>query len=107
MVNFGNTWEDCILMALRIEEAFGTRVADSSDVVVDITWDDPETRNEQAHLETLKSKLELGISKQQLWREMGYSIEDIEQMKEDQEQERVSETNIGAEILRNFNAGEI
>ena len=68
-------------------------------------WDDPETRNEQAHMEVLKSKAELGISKHQLWREMGYSQEEIDQMDDDQMQERSADTNIGAEILRTFNAG--
>ena len=107
MVNFGNSWEMCIKMALRIQEAFGTRVAAPDDLIIEVAWDDPETRNEEAHLNTLKSKMELGITKHQLWREMGYSQEQIDEMDGEETQERVAETNIGAEIIRGFQAGQI
>ena len=107
MVNFGNSWEDCVTMALRIQEAFGTAVAVEEGFTLDTTWDDPETRNEQSHLEALRIKLELGVTKHQVMREMGYTQEQIDQMDADGAQERANETNIGAEILRNFNAGEI
>ena len=107
MVNFGNAWEDCLMMGLRIQAAFGTAVADADEVMVEATWDDPETQNEQAHMEVLKAKAELGVTKHQIYREMGYTQEQIDQMDMDSEADRRSETNIGAEILRNFNAGEI
>ena len=58
-------------------------------------------------MEALKSKAELGVSKHQIWRELGYTQEQIEQMDEDALAEKVQDTNLGAEILRNFNAGEI
>jgi hypothetical protein len=58
-------------------------------------------------MEALKSKAELGVSKHQIFRELGYTQEQIDQMDEDGSVERQQETNIGAEILRNFNAGEI
>ena len=107
MVNFGNAWEDAVVMALRIQAAFGSAVGNPDEVRPEVTWDDPETRNEQAHLETLKSKSELGITKHQLWREMGYSQTDIDQMDEDATSERAAESNVGAEILRSFQAGTI
>lgn len=95
------------MMALRIQAAFGTAVGDLGDAVFSTTWDDPETRNEQAHMEALRAKAELGVTKHQLWREMGYTQEQIDQMDMDGTMERQQETNIGAEILRNFNAGEL
>jgi hypothetical protein len=107
MVNFGNSWEDCITMGLKIQAAFGQAISTPDDLRVQVEWGDPETRNEQAHLEALKAKMELGISKHQIWRELGYSQEQIDQMEEDAQQEKVAETNIGAEILRNFNGGQI
>lgn len=107
MVNFGNSWEDAVGMALRVQAAFGPSAGEVEDGMVQTTWDDPETRNEQAHLETLKAKMELGITKHQIWREMGYDQDQIDQMEEDTTSERAAETNIGAEILRNFQAGEI
>ena len=107
MVTFGNAWEDCVAMGLRIQAAFGTAIGGPDETVISTTWDDPETRNEQAHMEALKAKAELGVSKHQLWRELGYSQSQIDQMDEDAQQEKVAETNIGAELLRNFQAGEV
>jgi len=108
MVNFGNSWEDCLMMAHRIQSVFGSGVvADESEVTVDTTWDDPETRNEQSHMEVLKAKAELGVSKHQLFREMGYTQDQIDQMDVDGMTERQNETNIGAEILRSFNQGQL
>ena len=77
------------------------------DFHLEVAWDDPETRNEESHLNVLKSKMELGVTKHQIWRELGYSQEEIEQMEEENTSERVADTNIGAEILRNFQAGNI
>ena len=107
MVNFGNSWEDALMLAMRIQGVFGTALPEIEEGSIQTTWDDPETRNEQAHMESLKAKMELGITKHQIWREMGYTQEQIDQMDEDNTQERASETNIGAEILRNFQAGKI
>ncbi|ANS02768.1 hypothetical protein [uncultured Mediterranean phage uvDeep-CGR0-KM14-C182] len=107
MISFGNAWEDCIILALRVQEAFGSSVRNVEEVAPSTTWGDPETRNEQAHLESLKAKAELGISKHQIWRELGYTQEQIDQMDIDGATERQGETNIGAEILRNFQAGEL
>lgn len=107
MVNFGNSWEDALMLAMRIQGVFGTALPEIEEGSIQTTWDDPETRNEQAHMESLKAKMELGITKHQIWREMGYTQEQIDQMDEDNTQERASETNIGAEILRNFQAGNI
>ena len=106
IVNFGNSWEDCIRMALGIQEAFGETIANPEDSI-EIIWDDVETRNEQSHLETLRVKSELGVTKKQIWREMGYSQEQIEQMEEDNTAQRVADTNIGAEILRSFQGGDV
>ena len=96
------------MMAHRIQSAFGSGVvAEDPDAILETTWDDPETRNEQSHMEVLKAKSELGVTKHQLFREMGYTQEQIDQMDVDGMTERQNETNIGAEILRNFQSGEI
>jgi hypothetical protein len=47
------------------------------------------------------------VTKHQLWRELGYSQEQIEQMDEEVTDERVADSNIGAEIIRGFQMGEI
>ena len=107
MVNFGNAWEDAVVMALKIQAAFGQGVGNIDEIRPEVTWDDPETRNEQAHIETLKAKVELGIPKHQIWRELGYSQSEIDLMDEDATSERAAESNVGAEILRSFQAGTI
>ena len=107
MVNFGNSWEDCIMTAMRIQAAFGQAQPEIDEGSIRTTWDDPETRNEIMHLQSLVIKRDLGVSKTQILREMGYNQEQIESMGEDAQAERVSETNIGAEILRNFQAGTV
>ena len=97
------------MLAWRNQRAFrgGCSVSEFADGGIKTTWDDPETRNEQAHLETLKAKVELGVTKHQIWRELGYTQGQIDAMDEDGTAERVADTNIGAEILRNFQAGTI
>ena len=107
MVNFGNAWEDAVVMALKIQAAFGQGVGNIDEIRPEVTWDDPETRNEQAHIETLKAKVELGIPKHQIWRELGYSQSEIDLMDDDATSERAAESNVGAEILRSFQAGTI
>ena len=94
-------------MALKVQAAFGSAITVMEDAILETTWDDPETRNEQSHMEALRIKSELGVTKHQIWRELGYSQEEIDQMDEDGATQKVQDTNIGAEILRNFNAGEI
>ena len=107
MGNFGNAWEDAVVMALKIQAAFGQGVGNIDEIRPEVTWDDPETRNEQAHIETLKAKVELGIPKHQIWRELGYSQSEIDLMDEDATSERAAESHVGAEILRSFQAGTI
>ena len=107
MVNFGNAWEDCLTTALKVQAAFGSAITVMEDAILETTWDDPETRNEQSHMEALRIKSELGVTKHQIWRELGYSQDEIDQMDEDGVSESAQQTNIGAEILRNFNAGEV
>ena len=107
MVNFGNSWEDCMIMAARIQGAFGTAVADVDEMRLSALWDDAETRNEKSHLETLQIKSDLGVTKRQILRELGYTQEQLDEMVADETVERQQNTNIGAEILRSFNAGEM
>ena len=107
MINFGNSWEDALMMAMRIQAAFGPAQPEIDEGSISTTWDDPETRNEMMHLQSLAAKRDLGVSKTQILREMGYNQEQIDGMDEDAQAERVAETNIGAEILRNFQAGTI
>jgi len=102
-VSFGNVWEDLMYMALRLQTTFGTPVARGPEpVTLSAIWADPETRNEREHLEALKLKGELGITRKQIFRELGYSQEQISQMEADRQEDKIADTNLGAEILRRF-----
>jgi len=72
MVPFGESWVDAIKMARRLWNAFGTGAQLSEDQIIETIWKDPESRNEKAHLETLKIKAELGVPVERLWIEMDY-----------------------------------
>ena len=106
-VNFGNSWEDTIFMGLRIQSAFGdTPTGWDGESCPSAVWADSETRNEKSHLETLEAKSRLGVPQRQLWREMGYDADQIEQMEADQKDEAVAQNSVGAEIVRSFQRGE-
>jgi hypothetical protein len=104
-VNFGNSWEDCMMLARRLQAVFGPDGPGDLDAPLETEWADAERRNEEAWREELRLKAELGIPQQQIWREMGYSQEDIDLMLQDKQDERVRDTNLGAELLRRFSAG--
>ena len=78
---FGNAWEDVMVMARRLWNTFGGKDALDENELIESTWLDPETRNDKAFLEEMKLKKELGVPIDVLWAEMGYSSEDIEDMK--------------------------
>ncbi len=94
-------------MALRIQDTFGESPPGwNGEDRPESIWDDTETRNEESHLKTLESKSRLGVPQRQLWREMGYDATQIEQMEQDQKDEQVAQSNVGAEIARSFFRGE-
>ena len=85
--------------------AFGTSEFNDEEVGLDTLWDDPETRNEQSHLESLRIKAELGVSRDQILSELGYDDDQIAQMRIATRIEQRAQSNIGAELLRQFDAG--
>lgn len=108
-VVFGNAWEDVLAMARRLHNRYGAGGLDE-EADLSILWEDPETRNEVEHLEGLKVKAELGVPQETIWREMGYSADDIERMYEEKARETASGiSGLGQALLaqeRGFNAGQ-
>lgn len=105
-VGFGNTWEDSMRLAAKLEEVFGEGAIGADDATLSTMWQDPETRNEKDHLEGIAIRFnELGIPRQQAWREAGYTEPEIETMLEEKEAERATEASLGQELLRGFSAG--
>ena len=106
-VVFGNAWEDAMMMAAKLQSVFGEGFALPEGARLETTWADPETRNEEAFLLGLGVKRnQLGVPRRQIWREAGYSEEEIKQMEADFAAERTAEANIGAELLRQFDQGQ-
>lgn len=79
-VDFGNAWEDVFGQARRLQNAFGAEQVDEL-AGIDVTWAPLEPRDEGAHIETLALKREkLSVPLRQVWKEAGYSPEEIAEM---------------------------
>lgn len=89
MTSFGNSWEDAMAIARRLWNTFGGSAPGDTlneNQQIETVWRDPETRNELAVLEGLSLKRrELAIPVEKLWREAGYSPEDVNAMKDTEE----------------------
>ena len=105
-VAFGNAWEDAIGMARRLWNTFGGGPELDEAQIISTVWDDPETRNERLLIEGLKVKAELGVPPEQLWREMGYDADQIEEMQAMKAQAEQARANLGGELLRQFDRGQ-
>lgn len=75
---FGNAWEDCMAMARKLENRYGTANLDE-DVSFSTLWGHSET------LDDLQNKKNLGVPQETIWMEMGYTAEQIEGMKATEE----------------------
>jgi hypothetical protein len=101
-VGFGNSWEDALLLARRLWNTFGTGAQLDETQIIEASWQDAETRNDQLLLETLKIKSELGVPKEQLWAEMGYNAGDIERMQAMAEEAEAASANLGEQLIAAF-----
>ena len=78
-VEFGNSWEDAVLVGFRLAAAFG-EVEGLPDVLPDgltlsAQWANPETRSDEADLNVATLKKNLGVSRHTLLGELGYDAE--------------------------------
>jgi len=105
MVGYGNSWEDVLHMGIKLQNVFGAGAPGPDDVQLETTWDDAESRNEKEHLEALQLKLQSGVPQEQVWREMGYDQDMIEQFKEMVVEEQQRNADIGGAILSQFGTG--
>lgn len=93
MGSFGQTWEDLMAFALRIE-------GKGQDIRLFAEWENPAPLSEKETLDNLIVKQTLGIPDEQLWMEAGYGEKDI------QEFQKIKEENV-AKMAKSFNAGDI
>lgn len=80
-IDFGNAWEDCMIMGRRLYNAFGDGGM-SEDILIDTIWEDATIRNEKEQAEVIAIKVkDLGVSEEQAQRELGYDDTQIAQFK--------------------------
>jgi hypothetical protein len=104
MVGYGASWARVMGMGRRLANAFGT-AGMNEEQDIDTRWDDPETRNDEAHLKALTMKAQLGVPWEQLMVELDYDQEKIAQMAAMRGEEMVATSNLGGELLRAFESG--
>lgn len=78
-VLFGNAWEDMAEQARRQAAAFSTQAVDLESGITTM-WAPAAPRDDVAQIEAARGKAELGVPQVQLWSELGYDAEQIEQM---------------------------
>jgi hypothetical protein len=71
----GNAWEDVMRMARRLANVFGGAGLDEETSFSTLWY-------RKRSLDELKKKKELGVPQETIWAEMGYSPEQVEQMKQ-------------------------
>lgn len=72
MAGFGTSWAEVMALALALEGKPNVRVEPD--------WRDPAPRSEVDHMNALKVKSDLGVPQEVLWREMGYTPEEVDDM---------------------------
>jgi len=94
---FGNAWEQVMVIARRLANAFGNAKMDEEQSI-DCQWKEAQTRNETQHLQTLVLKKQLGVPDKQIWREMGYNDKQIAEFEK-------LKLKAAAQAIRQFQAG--
>lgn len=85
-IDFGDVWEQAIPFALRID-------GDVGDGNISAVWQSAYTKPEREHTETVAVKVkDLGVSQAQGQRELGYSKEQVTQMRTEREMETTTAT---------------
>ena len=89
-VRFGNSWEQMMYIMRRLYNArsIGTSPIDE-EVMFEALWVAAGHQDENARIEMLVLKRELGIPLPQLWKEAGYSSQQVEEMKKTEEYRRM------------------
>lgn len=93
---FGNCWEDALALAVRM-----AGVADEARLST--LWRDPTPHSDREMAEVALIKQQVGVSREQILSEFGYSPEQIQRMAEQQE---AGSARLGEAMLSAFDRGE-
>jgi hypothetical protein len=73
---FGEAWEDTLRLAFAMIDD-----PRQDEVMAETIWADPESRTESEHMDALIKQMALGVPKEALWSEAGYSPTEIARFK--------------------------
>ncbi|CAD7698892.1 unnamed protein product [Ostreobium quekettii] len=94
-MRFDAAWQDVFALARKLDNTFGNDELDE-DVAFIIQWEPVQSRDTEDERDEWRAKKELGVPLEVIWREMGYSPEEIAAMKETEEyQARVGLMQLG------------
>ena len=79
---FGDAWEDVMLLAARIEAAFGTTTFDFENLDIEVIWEPAQMKTIADMQAEASAKKAAGIPEETIWMEVfGYTQEQIDLMK--------------------------
>ena len=97
---FGQNWADVMLLALRVQAAFGDQPPVLKRTNINVQWTDPNTRQEKAQAEIAQIHKNLGVPNDAVWRQAGYSPEQVARFKQDARLDRAADVANIAGALR-------
>jgi hypothetical protein len=77
MLEFGESWEEVMALAIRINATFGNRGPLPTPLTLATQWADPNTRMEELEAQSAQIHDTLGVPKPAVWNKLGYSPEEI------------------------------
>jgi Phage portal protein, SPP1 Gp6-like len=98
MAAYGNNWEDVFSFAILVEGG-------PKGIKLTTDWEDPAPRSELEHAQELEIKKRLGVPTSQIWRELGYTEEEISIMEVDKQREAEANAALVGQSMLEFNAG--
>lgn len=97
---FGQSWADVMALALRVQAAFGEQPPVLKRTNIGVQWRDANTRMEKAEAEIAKIHKDLGVPDDAVWRQAGYSPEQVARFKQDARLDRAADVASIAGALR-------
>lgn len=75
---FGQSWSDVMKLAIKVNDAFGSRLALPDTLGITTKWQDAETRNELTMAQVAEIQKRLNVPDEQIWNLLGYTPEEID-----------------------------
>lgn len=99
----GNAWEDCMRIAVRLANTFGSGGLDDTALLY-AKWEPAEARDRDKEIERAQKLLAIGVPQKQVWIELGYDTAQVEGWAAEKEAQRQEEMAIAAKQPQNGKA---